>query len=121
MEREAAPSRIALHVDTVDFDPAERLLAAAARDWIERYGGNPVHRRAGALDTQRQASHIAVRKLNAAEQIELRASSWQGIAHLVDGQIHAIVQQFDLGPGAISEAVSSAAAKAARVRAIFNA
>ncbi len=112
MEREAVLSRIALYVDTADFDPADRLLTAAARDWIERYGGVLFIGGRERWHTQRQMLHIAVPKLDAAEQRELWTRSLQGIANSVDGQIHAIVQQFDLGPSAIPQAVNSAVAKA---------
>jgi hypothetical protein len=112
MEREAVLSRLALYVDVADFDPADRLLTAAARDWIERYGGVLFIGGRERGHTQRQVLHIAVPKLGAAEQHELWTSSLQGIANSVDGQIQAIVQQFDLGPGAIPQAVSSAVVKA---------
>lgn len=112
MEREAVLSRIALYVDTANFDPADRLLIAAARDWIEHYGGVLFVGGRERWDTQRQMLHITVPKPDAAEQHELWARSLEGIANLVDGQIEAIVQQFDLGPSAIPQAVNSAVAKA---------
>jgi hypothetical protein len=112
MEREAVLSHIALYVDTAEFDPADRLLAAAARDWIELFGGVLFIGGRERWQLQRQVLHLAVPKLDATEQRELWARSLQGIANSVDGQIHAIVQQFDLGPGAIPQAVSSAVAKA---------
>jgi hypothetical protein len=112
IEREAVLSRIALYVDTADFDLADRLLTAAARDWIERYSGVLFIGGRERWHTQRQVLHIAVPKLDAAEQRELWTRSLQGIVNSVDGQIHAIVQQFDLGPSAIPQAVSSAVAKA---------
>jgi ATP-dependent 26S proteasome regulatory subunit len=112
MEREAVLSRIALYVDTADFDPADRLLTAAALDWIERYGGVLFVGGRERWHTQRQVLHIAVPKPDAAEQGQLWARSLDGIANSVDGQIQAIVQQFDLGPSAIPQAVSSAVAKA---------
>jgi ATP-dependent 26S proteasome regulatory subunit len=111
-EREAVLSRIALYVDTSDFDPADRLLTAAAHDWIERYGGVLFIGGRERWHTERQVLHIAVPKLDAAEQRELWTRSLEGIANSVGGQIEAIVQQFDLGPGAIPQAVSSAVAKA---------
>lgn len=112
MEREAVLSHLTLYVDTADFDPADRLLTAAARDWIERYGGVLFIGGRERWHTQRQVLHIAVPKLDAAEQGQLWTRSLEGIANSVDGQIHAIVQQFDLGPNAIPQAVSSAVAKA---------
>jgi hypothetical protein len=112
MEREAVLSRIALYMDTADFDPADRLLTAAARDWIEHYGGVLFIGGRERWHTQQQMLHVAVPKPNAAEQRELWTRSLEGISNSVDGQIQAIVQQFDLGPGAIPQAVSSAVAKA---------
>jgi len=112
MEREAVLSRIALYVDTADFDLADRLLTAAAHDWIERYGGVLFIGGRERWHTQRQVLHITVPKPDAAGQRELWTRSLAGIANSVDGQIHAIVQQFDLGPGTIPQAVRSAVAKA---------
>jgi hypothetical protein len=112
IEREAVLSRIALYVDVADFDLADHRLTAAARDWIEHYGGVLFVGGRERWQFQRQVLHIAVPKLEAAEQCEIWTSSLQGIANSVDGQIHAIVQQFDLGPSAIPQAVSSAVAKA---------
>jgi ATP-dependent 26S proteasome regulatory subunit len=112
LEREAVLSRMALYVDVADFDLADHLLTAAARDWIERYGGVLFVGGRERWQCQRQVLHIAVPKLDATEQCELWTRSLQGIAHAADGQIEAIVQQFDLGPGAIPQAVSAAVAKA---------
>jgi hypothetical protein len=112
MEREAVLSRIALYVDTVDFDPADRLMTVAVRDWIERYGGVLFIGGRERWHTQQQMLHVAVPKPDAAEQCELWTRSLEGITNSADGQIHEIVQQFDLGPGAIQQAVSSAVAKA---------
>jgi DNA polymerase III delta prime subunit len=112
MEREAVLSRMALYVDVADFDLADRLLTAAARDWIERYGGILFVGGRERWQLQRQVLHIAVPKPDAAEQGQLWVRSLQGIANSVDGQIQAIVQQFDLGPSDIPQAVSSAVAKA---------
>jgi ATPase family associated with various cellular activities (AAA) len=112
MEREAVLSHIALYVDITDFDLADRLLSGAARDWIERYGGVLFVGGRERWQLQRQVLHIAVPKLDAAEQRELWTRSLQGIANSVDGQIQGIVQQFDLGLSTIPQAVSSAVSKA---------
>jgi ATP-dependent 26S proteasome regulatory subunit len=112
LEREAVLSRMALYVDVGDFDLADHLLTAAVRDWIERYGGVLFVGGRERWQCQRQVLHIAVPKLDAAEQCEIWTRSLQGIAHVADGQIEAIVQQFDLGPDAIPQAVSAAVAKA---------
>src|SRR3954454_4744631 len=101
MEREAVVSRLALYGDVADFDLADRLLTAAARDWIERYGGVLFVGGRERWQFERQVLHVSVAKLDATAQGQLWARSLQGIANAVDGQIQAIVQQFDLGPGAI--------------------
>ncbi|MBI3796015.1 MAG: ATP-binding protein [Deltaproteobacteria bacterium] len=111
MEREAVLSRMALYVDVADFDFSDRLLTAAARDWVERYGGVLFVGGRECWQFQRQVLHIAVPKPNSAEQRQLWTSSLQGITTAVDGQIEAIVQQFDLGPHAIPQAVSAAVAR----------
>jgi ATP-dependent 26S proteasome regulatory subunit len=112
MEREAVLSRIALYVDVTNLDTADRLASAAAHDWIESYGGVLFIGGRERWHAQRHMLHIAVPKPDATEQGQLWASSLQGVAHSVDGHIAAIVQQFDLGPGAIPQAVNAAVAKA---------
>src|SRR5262245_2696432 len=78
MEREAVLSRLALYVDVADFDLADRLLTAAARDWIERYGGVLFVSGRERWQLQRQVLHIAVPKLDTAEQREIWTRSLQG-------------------------------------------
>ncbi len=112
MEREAVLSRMALYVDVVDVDPSDRLLSAAAHDWMEHYGGVLFIGGRERRQLQRQVRHIAVPKLDAVEQHEIWTRSLQGIVNSVDGQVHAIVQQFDLGPSAIPQVVGAAAARA---------
>ena len=112
MEREAVLSLVALYVDVAEFDLADHPLTTAAHDWIERYDGVLFVGGRERWQLQRQVLHIAVPKLDASEQREIWTRSLQGIAHSADGQIEAIVQQFDLGPDAIPQAVNSAVAKA---------
>ncbi len=110
MEREAALSRIALYADVTDLDASDRPLTSSARDWMERYGSVQFVGGRERWKFQRPVVHIAVQKPNAAEQKEIWMRSLQGIANSVNGQIEAIIQQFDLGPGAIPQAVDSAVA-----------
>jgi hypothetical protein len=112
MEREAVLSRFALYIDTVDFDLTGPPLAAVARDWLEHYSDVLFVSGRERWPLQRQVLYLAVPKLDATEQREIWTRSLQGIANSVDGQIEAIVQQFDLGLRAIPQAVSSAIAKA---------
>jgi AAA+ superfamily predicted ATPase len=109
VEREAVLSDMALYVDTAELDPADRPSCAAAQDWIERYGGVLFIGGRERWPARRQTLHIAVPKPDAAGQAELWSGALQPLAHALDGQIEAIVQQFDLGPDAIGQAVNSAA------------
>ena len=112
MEREAVLSRMALYVDVADVDPSDRLLTAAARDWLEQYGGVLFIGGRERWSLHRQVWHIAVPKLDAVEQHEIWTRSLEGIPNSVEEQVDAIVQQFDLGPSAIPQVVSAAVAKA---------
>src|SRR5262249_40657689 len=58
------------------------------------------------------AVHVVVPKPDLAAQRLLWMKSLEGVAHAIDGQIEAIVQQFDLAPEAIPQAVTAALAKA---------
>ena len=112
MEREAALSRIALYADVTDIDTSDRPAAGAARDWMERYGSVQFAGGRERWKFQRPVLHVEIRKPSAPEQKEIWTRSLQGIANSVDGQIDAIIQQFDFGPGAIPQAVGSALASA---------
>jgi hypothetical protein len=114
MERETALSRIAIYVDVTDLDLADRLTASAARDWLEHVGGILFVGARERYQFRRQVTHIPVAKLDAAAQAQLWRTSLEGMTNSVDGQIDALVQQFDMGPGAIPNAVASAAARAHR-------
>lgn len=112
MNRESVLSRIAIYMDVSDIDPTDRTTVAAAQDWIERAGGIIF---VGARDRwqfRRRINHVSVPGLNAAAQHQIWAASLESITNAVDGQLDSLVQQFDLGPGAIPNAVAAAIAKA---------
>lgn len=111
IEREAVLSRFALYVDTDDLDLSDRSQTVAIRDWLERYGGVLFIGGRDRWQFQRQVLHVAVPKPNAAAQYELWTRALQGVANSVNGQLDTIVQQFDLGPSAITQTVASAMAK----------
>jgi ATP-dependent 26S proteasome regulatory subunit len=110
--REAVLSGMALYLDLAEVDPADRQQCAAARDWIERYGGVLFVGGRERWPTQRQVMHMAVPRPDAAGQAQLWTGALQSVAHSADVRIDALVQQFDLGPGAIRQAVNAAAAMA---------
>ncbi|HXB69539.1 MAG TPA: ATP-binding protein [Candidatus Acidoferrales bacterium] len=114
LERETILSHIAIYLDVSDIDAGERALQAATRDWIERSGGLLFVGSRDRWQTSRRALHIAVPKADTAAQRALWTKSLEGVTHAVDGQVEAIVQQFDLAPEAIPQAVNSAVATAQR-------
>ena len=112
LEREAVLSQLALYLDLAEVDPADRLLTAAAREWVEHYDGVLFVGARERWQFQRQVLQVAVPKLDADAQREVWTQALGGLADSAEGQIKAMVQQFDLGPAAIPQAVASAAAKA---------
>jgi SpoVK/Ycf46/Vps4 family AAA+-type ATPase len=101
-----------LYLDVTDLDSADRDVMTATHDWIERAGGVLF---AGSRDRwqfRRDTIHIAVPRPDLASQRLLWMQSLEGVAHSLDGQIDAIVQQFDLGPEAIPQTVTAARGKA---------
>jgi len=115
-ERETALSRLALYLDVSDVDAADRVLMTATRDWIERCGGVLFVGSRQRWPLERHAIHVVVPKLDRAAQRVLWTKALEGLAQPVDGQIDAIVQQFDLGPHAILQALAAARAKACQRR-----
>src|SRR6266446_6319712 len=107
-------SRIAIYMDVSDVEPTDRGLTTAVRDWIERSGGLLFVGGRERWHTARGTLHIAVPKVDAAAQCALWRNSLRGVANSINGQVETIVQQFDLGPQAIPQAVNAAIAKARR-------
>jgi hypothetical protein len=114
IERETLLSRIAIYMDVSEVEPTDRGLMTAVRDWIERSGGLLFVGGRERWNMARSTLHIAVPKVDAAAQGILWRTSLQGVTNSVNGQVEAIVQQFDLGPQEIAQAVYAATAKARR-------
>jgi len=112
VERETILSRIALYLDVTDLDPGDKPLTAAVRDWIERAAGVLVIGGRERWDFQRQVLHLKILKPDHQAQRSLWNKCLEAVPNSVDGQLDAIIQQFDLGPQLIPQAVHSAAARA---------
>ena len=112
MNRESVLSRIAIYMDLSDIDPSDRTAVAAAQDWIELAGGIVVVAARDRWQFRRRINHVSVPSLDATAQHQIWAASLERVTNAVDGQLDALVQQFDLGPGAIPNAVAAAVAKA---------
>jgi hypothetical protein len=113
IERESILSRLALYIDLTEVDGTDRLLSETTRDWIERCGCVLFVAARERRLFQRQMLSIEIPKLDAAAQRQVWVKSLEGIGNCVDGELDAIVQQFDLEPYAIPQAVTAAAARAA--------
>jgi hypothetical protein len=114
LEREAVLSHLAIYIDVTDLDAGDRVLHAAAQDWIDQSRGVLLVGGRDRWRTTRRAIHIAVPKADTAAQRVLWEKSLEGLQHSANGHVDAIVQQFDLEPEAIPQAVSSAVASARR-------
>lgn len=112
MEREAAISRIAVYIDVTELDVNDRVAAGAAHDWMETVGGLVFIGARDRYQLRRQVYHVPVPQLDAAAQRQIWSESLAGIKNSIDGQIDELVQQFNLGPGEIPKAVTSAVARA---------
>ncbi len=112
VERESVLSRLALYLDVTDLDPVDRVTTAAARDWLERAHGVICVGSQERWPLRRHTIRVAVPKLDPAAQRLVWTRSLDGAAPAVSGQIDAIVQQFDLGPHAIVQALTAAQANA---------
>jgi ATP-dependent 26S proteasome regulatory subunit len=108
MEREAVLSSIALYFDLNDIDPTDRSLNTAIHDWIESYAGPLFVSAPEVWQFRRPVFHVEVQKLEASDQQEVWTRSLQGVTNSVDGQIEAIVQQFDFESSGIMQALNNA-------------
>lgn len=114
MERETALSRIAVYIDVTEIDADDRVAESVAHDWIENVGGLVFIGARDRYPLRRELNHVAVSPLEATAQGQIWRGSLAGINNSIDGQIDALVQQFNIGPGAIPKVVASAVARARR-------
>ena len=107
LQREAALSRMAFYADVSDFDAGDRALSGSVKDCIERFTGTMLVAGRERWRFARAALHVEVPRPSAIEQQALWTEALKGVVE-ADGRIEEIVQQFDLGPEAISQVVQDA-------------
>jgi hypothetical protein len=107
LQREAALSRMAFYADVSDFDAGDRALSGSAKDCIERFTGTMLVAGRERWRFARATLHVGVPRPSASEQQALWAEALKGVVE-ADGRIEEIVQQFDLGPEAISQVAQDA-------------
>ena len=108
VEREAVLLQMGIYLDATACDPTEQATSAALDEVIE---GLSVFRIVGSQRcwrTGRDMAAVPVPKPDPAAQRALWQQALEGVAHSLNGQLDATVQQFDLGPSAIAQAVTAA-------------
>ena len=109
--REAMLGGIALLVDTAGVEPRSPA-AATVDEMIERAAATlfviSAERWTGLSEAHRTAHVIAVPRPTRLEQRVLWSAALATRPHSMNGELDAIVQQFDFGPGAIAETVERA-------------
>lgn len=106
LERESILSQLAYYL-AADPNPPDRDATLTFAEVVERLGAFTVVSSRERWPAQRPVLSVPVPKLEAAGQRAL----WQeavGGAHVLNGQVEALVQQFDLGPEAVAQAVAAA-------------
>jgi ATP-dependent 26S proteasome regulatory subunit len=112
LEREAALSRFALYIDATELDADEKTFIGSINDVIDRLGVFLIVGSDERWQTEQYMVTVEVPKPDASGQRELWEQVLGGMTHLLDDQIDAIVQQFDFGPQAITQAVVTARERA---------
>jgi hypothetical protein len=109
--REAVLGGLALLVDTAGLDPGGPA-AAAVDEVIERVAATlfvvSADRWPGDGQSHRNAHVVGVVRPSRREQAALWRSALNGYTHSLNGEVDAIVQQFDFGPPTIAAAVARA-------------
>jgi AAA+ superfamily predicted ATPase len=116
LEREAALLRFGIYLDLSEADAADKALSGAVEDLMERLGALLLIGSRERWRTDRRTFVARVPKPSPAAQHLLWEQALGGVTHRVNGQVAAIVQQFDFGPEAIVHAVTEAQGRA-RLRA----
>ncbi len=108
LEREALLLPTAFYLDGGEIDTGDRTVSAAVEELLERLGvllivGSPDRWR-----TEREVSVIRVPKPDAEGREALWREALGGAAGMADERIDDLVQQFELGPEEVSQAVAAA-------------
>ncbi len=112
LERETILLRMALYLDLNELDPVDKSKGAVADDVIEHLAVFLIVGSREPWRCERKVLTVQVPKLTVGEQRALWHQALGPRGRSLADQIAAIVQQFDLGPHAIAQAVVTAEAQA---------
>jgi len=109
LEREAALSQFALYLDTSEMDDASSPNAAASvREVVEQLGLFLIVGSRERWRAERRTLALEISKPDASAQKSLWLQTLAGVPHEVNGELDALVQQYEFGPAAIHRAVADA-------------
>jgi SpoVK/Ycf46/Vps4 family AAA+-type ATPase len=110
LEREAVLLQLAFYLDADKLDPNDRATPASIDDLIERLGAFLILGSREHWQAEQVTLAVQVPKPDTAAQHAMWQQVLDGVPHSLNGHVEALVQQFDLGPQAIAQAVTSARA-----------
>lgn len=109
LEREAVLLQLAIYLDTTASDhAAEPGFRSALGELVDRLNVFLIVGSSERWPTDRSILAVKVPKLDAGAQKALWQQALQGVPHSLNGHMDGLIQQFELGPMAISRVVSSA-------------
>ncbi len=112
IERETVLSHFALYVNFDEIEMGDKVQAAAAKEWVERSGDILFVGARERVEFHRPMLHFAIAKPGAAAQRAIWNALLADVPNSVNGKIESIVEQFNLGPRAIPQAIASGLARA---------
>ncbi len=112
LERDGILSRLAFYIDATETDSTDKVAMTAISDLIERLGAFLIIGSRERWETGSEILAAQVPKPDANGQCALWRQALADQGHSLNGQIEGVVQQFDLGPIAIAQAVAAAHARA---------
>ena len=112
LSREAVLLQLAYYIDATEIEPTDRESLQAIDDILMQLPGPLILASREPWQTQREGLTVRMPPLDTSAQVALWEGALSGVPHRLNGEVHAMAQQFQFGPETIASTVRGARRKA---------